>query len=42
MIVDKNNVIHEHEKLSASKIIPLSLKKSMTWDSKQYQNLMKY
>ncbi|AYV95065.1 glucose-1-phosphate adenylyltransferase subunit GlgD [Fusobacterium necrophorum subsp. funduliforme] len=42
VIVDKNNVIHEHEKLSASKDYPLVIEKSMTWDSKQYQNLMKY
>ena len=36
------NTIHEHEKLSASKDYPLVIEKSMTWDSKQYQNLMKY
>lgn len=42
VIVDKNNVIHEEEKLSASKEYPLVIEKSMNWDSKQYQNLMKY
>lgn len=42
IIVDKNNVIQENEKLAASKEYPLVIEKSMTWDRKQYQNLMKY
>lgn len=42
VIVDKNNIIPEKEKLAASKEYPLVIEKSMTWDSKQYQTLMKY
>lgn len=42
IIVDKNNVIQENEKLAASKEYPLVIEKSMNWDRKQYQNLMKY
>lgn len=42
VIVDKNNIIQENEKLAASKEYPLVIEKSMTWDTKQYQSLMKY
>ena len=38
----KPDIIHENEKLSASKEYPLVIEKSMKWNTKQYQDLMDY
>jgi len=41
-LVDKNNIIHENEKLSASEEYPLVIEKGMKWNTKEYQDLMDY
>lgn len=42
VIVDKNNVIREQERLAASPEYPLVIEKATTWEKNEYHQILKY